>query len=152
MHTWGPHRQNEIGRRKVSWSRARKWLRLSGFNRMIAKLQMDLGRGFLRWYGLYPVMHSTLVMANRWHRWHQAPSHTQGRHYKWVTALFTADLAFGFRILLPPSWQPLLINRYWHSSHWVCHPFIGQKTCSTCCHLCVMWQPHRWSEHSSILV
>lgn len=53
--------------------------------------------------------------AHGWHRWREAPSHTQGRHYKCVTALFTADLAFGLRILVPPSWQPLLIHRYWHS-------------------------------------
>lgn len=52
-----PHMQNETGRGKVSWSRDRKWLRLSGSKRMIAKLQMDLGRGFLGWCGLYPVMH-----------------------------------------------------------------------------------------------
>lgn len=37
MHTWGPTRAREMGRGEGARSRARKWLRLSGFNRVFGK-------------------------------------------------------------------------------------------------------------------
>lgn len=122
MQTWGPTHAREMGRRKVAWSRDRKWVRFSGFHRAFASL---------------PLNHTdSAPMANRWHRCHQAPSHIQGRHYKWVTALFRAELEFGFKILYshsPSSHSQSIGVRtqevtYLPSLH-------SQKTCCYLCHV-----------------
>lgn len=85
-------------------------------------------------------------VASRWFRHH----HTQGGCSKGVPALLTAELEFGFRILpLPPSQQPLPIDRCWRSRGNL--RAIPSLACFTCCHLCHV-TPHCWSENSSFLV
>lgn len=73
------------------------------------QMHLAVGRAALSlgWYRL-----CNAPMASRWYRHH----HTQGGCSKGVTALLTAELEFGLRILpLPPSQQPLPIDRCWRS-------------------------------------
>ena len=142
MHTWGPTRARGMGRGEGARSRARKWLRLSGFNRVFGKCNwLWAGPLSLGWYRL-----CNAPMASRWYRRH----HTQGGCSKGITALLMAELEFGFRILsLPPSQQPLPVDRCWHSRGNLCA--IPSSACFTCCHLCHV-MPHCWSENSGVLV